>query len=391
MSKYYIVYSNKISLKPNTAHEIHDVQCADAAANLGYSTVLVYPDRQQKKFNLFNFILPFRPQKPAQKIVDFYDIQSELKIASLPLPLEIIPQTNKFTNSSTIICKYYFPFHIFPKTKVLHTRDWNCAKAAVKNKIPTIYESHYFQKKPLETNIVNSSYFKVAITQSELTRQSLIQAGVPEQKAIWLHNGFGQSFLERQPEEAKIWRQQLLSKGHQYLVVYSGALYRFKGIDLLIDVARQLPEVQFAITGGTDSQIVHYSQLAQEKQVNNINFLGWILPRSRLVSLLQAADILAHPHLSGKEANFTNPVKFFQYMASGTPMAVTEIPPLLPFKSSPLVATWCQADNPTAFAQAIEQILRDYSYQIEGYQANIDFARQFTWENRTAKIMSYVE
>jgi hypothetical protein len=78
-------------------------------------------------------------------------------------------------------------------------------------------------------------------------------------------------------------------------------------------------------------------------------------------------------------------------MASGTPMAVTEIPPLLPFKSSPLVATWCQADNPTAFAQAIEQILRDYSYQIEGYQANIDFARQFTWENRTAKIMSYVE
>ncbi|BAU63137.1 putative glycosyl transferase, group 1 [Stanieria sp. NIES-3757] len=391
MSKYYIIYSHQISLQPNTAHEIHDVQCADAAANLGYPTVLVYPNQQQHNFNLFNFLFPFRPQIPSKEIVEFYDIQSNLETAPLPLPGQFLPLPDKLTHPSTIICKYYFPLHIFSKTKVLHTRDWNCAKAAVQNKIPTIYESHYFQSKPLETKIVNSPYFRIAVTQSELTRQSLIQAGVPEQKAIWLHNGFGQSFLTRQPAEAKAWRQQLLSENYQYLVVYSGALYRFKGIDLLIDVARLLPHIQFAITGGTDSQIQDYRQLAQEKQVNNINFLGWILPRSRLVSLLQAADLLAHPHLSGKEADFTNPVKFFQYIASGTPMVVTEIPPLLPFKSSPLVATWCPPDDPGAFAQAIGQSLRNYPYQSEGYQTNIDFASQFTWENRTTKIMSYVD
>lgn len=148
MSKYYIVYSHQISLQPNTAHEIHDVQCADAAANLGYPTVLVYPDSQPTNFKLFNFLLPFQPQPPSQELIEFYDIQSNLKTAPLLLPQQL-PFKNKFTHPSTIICKYYFPLHIFPKTKVLHTRDWNCAKAAVLNKIPTIYESHYFQKKTL--------------------------------------------------------------------------------------------------------------------------------------------------------------------------------------------------------------------------------------------------
>jgi glycosyltransferase involved in cell wall biosynthesis len=182
-----------------------------------------------------------------------------------------------------------------------------------------------------------------------------------------------------------------LANGRKHLVVYSGALYRFKGIDLLMEVAKKLPDIQFAITGGQDAQVQAYQQIASDRQVENINFLGWILPRERLVSLLQAADVLAHPHCSGKEANFTNPVKFFQYMAAGTPIAVTEIPPLMLFKDSPLVAGWCIPDNPDEFAGCIQRILIAYPRRIEGYTDSIDFARQFSWEDRANKILSYVD
>lgn len=125
--------------------------------------------------------------------------------------------------------------------------------------------------------------------------------------------------------------------------------------------------------------------------MENVKFLGWILPRERLVSLFQAADILAHPHCSGKSANFTNPVKFFQYMASGTPMVVTEIPPLMEFKASPLIASWCEPDNPDKLANSISHTLAKYPRKIEGYAASIDFAKQFSWENRITKIFSYVQ
>ncbi|MGH8001103.1 MAG: glycosyltransferase, partial [Brasilonema sp.] len=336
MSKYYLVYSSKLSLKPNTAHEIHDVMCANAAANLGYPTVLVYPNDKQISWNPLAWVNPFQPRQPEDEFVDFYNVQERLKVVPLPIPGLLERIQLKEMNVSTLVCKYYFPVYLRSVTKIVHTRDWNFVKVAVKNGIPTIYERHYYQETPFESDVVRNPFFKIAITQSEIIRQSLIKGGMPPEKVIWMHNGFEQSFLDRQPEEAEVWRKELLQDGRKHLVVYSGALYRFKGIDLLVDAARELPQIQFILTGGTGEQVQAYQQLAREKHVKNMTFLGWIIPRNRLVSLFQAADVLAHPHLSGDAANFTNPVKFFQYLASGTPIAVTEIPPLMEFKSSPM-------------------------------------------------------
>lgn len=388
MPKYYVVYSAKISLQADSAHEIHDVMCANAVANLERAAILVYPDLHQN-FYPFSLLHPFQTRNPDQNFIEFYNVQEKLEVATLPIPNSLHKLDKKWQIFRKLIYQYYLPFHVFPKTEIIHTRDWNCVKAAVRNGIPTIYEKHYFQNLPYEPDIVGSPYLKIAITQSEPIRQSLIQAGMPSKKVVCLHNGFSPEFTIRQPQVALNWRQGLLPNERQYLAVYSGALYRFKGIDLLIDVAKELPDVQFAITGGTVEQVNKYRQLARDKQVQNIEFLGWILPRSRLISLLQAADILVHPHCSGEAANFTNPVKFFQYMASGTPILTTEIPPLMPFKSAPLAAVWCQPDNPTEFAKYLQYALQIYPRKPEGYTQNIRFSRQFTWEERALKIMNY--
>ncbi|MBD2243760.1 glycosyltransferase [Nostoc sp. FACHB-888] len=387
----YIFYTRELSLQPDTAHEIHDVLCANAAANLGYSSVLMYPDKKKSSANLLSLIYLEKPKKPDREFIEFYDVQEKLKIAALPMPWPIDQIGGKFTNYSTVVTKYFLPVHIRPNSKVVHTRDWNFVKAAVKNKIPTIYERHYFQDQKYEPEIVHSSYFKIAITQSEPIRQSLIEYGMPPEKVIWLHNGFNQSFSIRRPKEAEIWRKELLINRRQHLVVYSGALYPFKGVDLLIDSAKELPEIQFVITGGTEAQVQAYQQLARDKNIENVEFLGWILPRERLVSLFQAADILVHPHCAGKSADFTNPVKFFQYMAAGTPIVATEIPPLMEFKASPLIASWCTPDDPHKLAQCILHTLETYPRKIDGYAASIDFAQQFSWENRITKILSYIE
>ncbi len=387
----YLFYTGELSLKPDTAHEIHDVLCANAAANLGYSSVLAYHDKKVSFLNLSWLFNPFKLQQPSAQFVDFYNSQEHLRVVPLPMPYPIDRVQGKLTNSSTIATKYYLPYHLRRHTKLVHTRDWNFAKAAVKNQIPVIFEKHHFQTTPFEKEIINSPYFQIAITQSEPVRQSLIKQGMPPEKVAWIYNGFEQSFLERQPQQAENWRQELLQDNRQILVVYSGALYKFKGIDLLIEVAQLLPHIQFAVTGGKDTQVETYRQIAKEKNISNISFLGWVMPRERLVSLFQGADLLAHPHLSGKEADFTNPVKFFQYMASGTPIVATEIPPLMPFKDSPLIATWCEPDNPQKFVTAIQHALDKYPRKTEGYIDSINYARQFSWESRILNILNYVE
>ncbi|MGK7939055.1 MAG: glycosyltransferase [Crocosphaera sp.] len=386
--KHYLVYS-QLSQQPDSAHEIHDVMCANAVANLGYSGILAYPKKTTNSLNLFPVFFPFQPEKPEQEFIDFYDVQNQLRVLGLSIPSLIEKGINRF-NVSSLVCKYYLPIHLRNKIQAVHTRDWNFAKAAVKNKIPTIFERHYFAEKTFEQDIVTDPHFRVVITQSEIIRQSMIEAGIPSEKAIWLDNGFNQSFLQRYPEDAQKWRSELLKNNRKYLIIYSGALYPFKGVDLLIDVAYKLPNLQFAVTGGTEEQVKHYQQLAQEKQVNNINFLGWVMPRSRLISLFQAADILAHPHLSGKSASFTNPVKFFQYLASGTPIVATEIAPLMSFKKTVPIGIWCEPDDPTIFADAIQKCLETYPRKIGGYEENMSYSKNFSWEKRAEKIIKYL-
>ncbi|MBD1934717.1 MULTISPECIES: glycosyltransferase [Cyanophyceae] len=390
MTKHYIFFTRNVLPQPNVASLVWAAHSANAAANLGYSAVLVYPSKDIKVLNPVDLIFPFRPRTPEKTLVEFYNIQDKLKVAPLPLPWPVDRFGGKLTSSSTIICKYYFPIHILPHTKIVHTRDWNFTKVAIQHKVPVIYEHHHYDSKQFEPEIVHSPFFQVAVTLSETVRENMIQHGMPSEKIIKLHSGLNNLFLIRKPEEAEAWRQKLLVEDRHHIVVYSGGLYPFKGVDLLIDVAEKLPQIQFALAGGTEPQVQAYQQMARKKQVNNVTFLGY-LPQNQLASLLQAADILAHPHRFTEAATFTSPLKFFDYIASGTPIAATEIPPLIEFKSSNIIAGWCEPDNPLKFAECLKQVLETYPRRTEGYTKNIEFAHQFSCENRIAKIMNYVD
>ena len=317
-------------------------------------------------------------------------LQENLKVSPLPMPFPIDYVKSKFTSSNTIASKYYFRFHILPTTKIVHSRDWNFVEAAVKNGVPAIYEHHHHEDKPFVQEIVQNPLFQIAVTVADTVRESMIANGMPPEKVVKLHNGYNRLFMERHPEAAAEWRKKLLKNNREKLVVYSGALEHFKGIDILIEVAKYLPQIQFVCAGGKKEKVIHYQQLAKEKQVDNITFLGFIL-QQELASLLQAADILAHPHCTGPAATFTSPLKLFDYFASGTPIVSTKIPSLTEFENTKAIAAWCEPDSATEFAASIERVLETHPRKIEGHLDSIEFVKQFSWENRAEKILSYVD
>ncbi|WP_315791640.1 glycosyltransferase [Fischerella sp. JS2] len=387
--KYYVFFLVDEIPKPG-ASLVQSTNAANGAANLSYATVLAYPSRGLSALNPLNLIRPFRPRKASAELIKYYNLQDKLKIAPLPMPWPVDHIKGKLTNSNTIATKYYFPFHILFQTKLVHAWNWNFIKAAIKHGIPVIYEHHHYEDKKFESEIVNHPLFQLAVTVADTIRDDMIGKGMPPDKVIKLHNGYNRFFLERQPEKATLWRQKLLKNGRQQLVVYSGALRQFKGIDILIDVAKELADIEFVCAGGDEKEVASYQQLAQQKQVDNISFLGYILHED-LASLLQAADVLAHPHCSGAAATFTSPMKLFDYLASGNPIVATEIPSLMEFKNTNAIAAWCEPDNPRKFAEALKQVLETYPRKEEGYSEIIEFVKQFSWENRAAKILSYVD
>ncbi|AVH62849.1 glycosyl transferase family 1 [Nostoc sp. 'Peltigera membranacea cyanobiont' 213] len=389
LKQHYIFFIGEELPQPE-AHLVQSTNAANAAANLGYSTVLVYHDKGAKASNPVNLLRPFQPIKTPVELVQYYNLHDKLKVAPLPMPWPIDHFQSKFTDSNTIASKYYLPFHILPTTKLVHSRNWNFIKAAIKNGIPAIYEHHHHEDKPFEPEIVTNPLLQIAVTVVDTIRESMIKNGMPPEKVIKLHNGFNRLFMERQPEKAAEWRKKLLRDESQSLVVYAGALQQFKGIDVLIDVANEMPNVQFACAGGKPAEVEYYQKLVTEKQVHNIKFLGYIL-HNELASLLQAADVLAHPHCSGKAATFTSPLKLFDYFASGTPIVATEIPSLVEFQDTQSITAWCEPDNSSKFAESLKRVLETHPRKIEGYPDSIEFVKQFSWENRAAKILSYVD
>jgi glycosyltransferase involved in cell wall biosynthesis len=389
MKKYYVFFVRDVLPKP-AAYVVQIVNLANAAANLGYSTVLVSIKKGLKSTNPIEWLSPFHPTEPDDRLARFYNLQNHLKVVELPMPWPIDSIRSKWTNSSTIACKYYFPLHILPHTQLVHSRDWNFVQTAIQHGIPAIYERDHCENKRYDRKIVENSLFQAAVTVADPVRENLIQNGIPPEKVIQLHNGFNQLFLERQPEKAEKWRKKLLGDRFQSLAIYAGALYDFKGIDITIEIADRFPDVRFVMAGGPETQVEVYQQITRDRQLQNVHFIGY-LEQSQLASLLQAADILLYPHLSGEAANFTSPMKLFDYIAAGVPIVATRIPPLKEFPDLEGFAAWCEPDNPQDLARSIQQVLERYPRPAGGYSQNFDRIRQFSWENRILKTIDRVD
>lgn len=387
--KNYVFYIEDTLPKPDAAHLVTATQHANAAANLGYPSVFAHIQTGKDAWHPQRWLAPFIPQPPSPDIAEYYNLQSRFQIVSLPVPWPFGIWNTKWTSVSTLVCRYYFPIHIFPKTQLLQTNNWNLVKTAVRHDIPVIYEREHYRKNSYEVDVVNHPKLLAAVTLSDPVRENMIANGMPIGKIIQLHLGFNSSFKARHIEEAAEWRMKLLKENRQYMVVYSGALYKFKGVDLLLDIAPQLPSIAFVFAGGSEEKVNMYKTLANEKKAYNAMFIGYVT-HSRLVSLLQAADILVYPHLMGEAATFTSPLKFFEYMASGTPMVCTTIPPLAPFKSANITVSWCQPNDPQSMINAICKTLKKYPRMPNGYHNNMEYVEQFSWENRICKILERV-
>ena len=87
MSKHYIFFTRRALPLPNVASQVQVAHSANAAANLGYSTVLVYIYQGQEAINPIQWLRPFHPEKPGENMVKAYNIQDKLKVVKFKAPI----------------------------------------------------------------------------------------------------------------------------------------------------------------------------------------------------------------------------------------------------------------------------------------------------------------
>jgi glycosyltransferase involved in cell wall biosynthesis len=231
--------------------------------------------------------------------------------------------------------------------------------------------------------------FRLLVTISDRLRENFIKRGVPEQKLIVLEDAVDLTlFAQPQTLPPSPYAQDRFS-GYQYHVVYTGHLYDYKGIPIILQSAQLLPHIYFHLVGGFQEDIDRHQRTIDEQKIKNI-CLHRFIPQSELPPYLWHANILLlPPSLNHPSAAWTSPVKLYEYLASGTPVVASRIPALTDWLTEQEVE-FVTPDDASAMAKGITHLINNKERSDTLSKNGLQRASKKTYIKRVKKILDLV-
>jgi glycosyltransferase involved in cell wall biosynthesis len=173
------------------------------------------------------------------------------------------------------------------------------------------------------------------------------------------------------------------------VVAYSGHLYAWKGVDILLDAIARLPGVRGLVIGGHEREpdLARVRALADALGIaDRVQFTG-LVPPSQVAGLLRAADVLVLPNpASAISTRFTSPLKLFEYMAAGRPIVATDLPALREVLRDGQTAVLVTPGDASALAAGIERVVTDARLAERLATAARAAVDDYTWDRRAERL-----
>lgn len=194
------------------------------------------------------------------------------------------------------------------------------------------------------------------------------------------------------PEPFQARRNLPVSLPERFTAGYTGHLYAGRGTEILLGLARRLPEITLLLVGGEPKDVAQLQAEAQHAGLSNAIFTGFVA-NAELPRYQAACDVLLMPYQhqvaassGGDIARYLSPMKMFEYMACGRPILSSDLP-VLREVLNPENARLLPADDLDSWAAALKELSASpEACQRLGAQARRDVAA-YTWERRAARIL----
>ena len=176
------------------------------------------------------------------------------------------------------------------------------------------------------------------------------------------------------------------------LLTYCGSLSKSKGIDLIINSAKYIKNVEFLIIGGLKVEVDHYKKIANDYGVKNINFIGQV-NYSDVPNLLNKSDILLLPSSAKniKSRNYTSAMKLFEYMSIGKPIIASNIPSNTEILENNLNCLLFEPDNPKSMVEKINTLINDKELNKKITKNSSKLAIKYSWTERSKKMIKRIK
>jgi len=386
------------------AHSINTVKSANAFYKLGHNVEILTVERFFER----------RESRKISNIYKFYGISDAIKISYFRDNLffyfeEINPIIYYFLEGLKKITKGGIRQISDPEkriseyckrngTDICYCRAYRTAYYNIKNGVLTILESHTPNIKHPDLQRViklsGSEYFKGLVTISEILKQNFVEAGVPEEKVLVLDDGVDVESFQNLPSKEKIREMFELPKDEK-IVVYCGSLFPDKGIEHILLVAKNLPDIIFLLVGGREQQIRMWREYTKSHEIRNVPFTGFV-ENSKVPFYLKAADALIMPYKTDQEIkimdiNTTSPLKLFEYMAAKKPIISSDIPAISRTITHGVDGLLAEPNNIKELTQFVEMVLEDEQLAEKLAKSAYRKVQDYDWKKRCEKILQHVE
>jgi glycosyltransferase involved in cell wall biosynthesis len=203
------------------------------------------------------------------------------------------------------------------------------------------------------------------------------------------------------PESREEARRQLGLPEAVTIVGYTGRLSPGKGVHTLLAAARGASFTTCIVGGNPDDPSDLLYKYREEYQSPEIIFVGH-QPPAKIPLYLRAFDIVVAPFTREPVSQFTvkgkalaydisgvmSPLKIFEYMASSTPMVVSDLPVLREVLVPGETAVMIPPADPQALGQALHQLIQDTSRANGLSERAREMVHSYTWEARAWNIFA---
>jgi glycosyltransferase involved in cell wall biosynthesis len=150
-------------------------------------------------------------------------------------------------------------------------------------------------------------------------------------------------------------------------------------LDLIRFVAKARSEWSFVFVG---SVVQHCQQEFHElAQMPNVHFLGR-RPYGELPTLVNGFDVCIIPHVANELTRSMDPIKLYDYLATGKPIVTTDVAGVDRFSDVLHIA-----HTPSDFLSGLDRAVREDGRLCE---RRVAYARENTWPKRGAQIWELV-
>lgn len=364
-----IIYLSSSIIPSKTANSVHVMKMCNAFANNGHTVELFCREGYKKDFSDY----------------EYYGVENEFKIMKAKhLGIRVL---NSFWASYE-----YFRFLRNKKPDLLYGRDILSLFFFRNLRIKMVFEAHeppknkasyYIQKKVFQS----SSFLKLVVISEALKKEYESKfKDLLENRIVVAHDGADEIDKKRIDENSE--NKFDIDKIN---VGYVGSLYNGRGIEIILGLADAFPNSVFHVIGGSEDEVKNWKSISNNQ---NIFFYGHV-PPSEVQTYHARMDVLLAPYQEkvsvgnnkGDTSKYMSPLKIFEYMASGRPIMISDLPVLHEVLDDTSAVFVIPSD--------LQDWINKFNYLIDdkelmkslGDNALQSFQKEYTWYARAKKLI----